>query len=248
MLSISANILVKNGAKTIEACLESLVDFEEVVILDNGSTDGTLEKARRFPNVKIFEHKFIGFGPLKNLAVDHSSNDWIFSIDSDEVLTEGLLEEIKGLVLDEETVYGVKRENFYRGKLIKCCGWYPDYVKRLFNRKHVRFNEKLVHESLAAKGRIVKLGGALRHYPFNSPRDFIDKMQIYSTLYASESTKRVSPFMAFIKTCFCFFRNYFLLKGFLYGYEGLLISFSNSCGVFYKYVKLYESKFDNNDV
>ncbi len=240
---ISVTILTKNSQKYIKECLESLRDFDEIIVLDNGSSDETIEIAKSFENVKLIEHKFIGFGALKNLAIEKAKNEWILSIDSDEILSSKLLESIKNLELkDKNIVYEISRLNHYRKKPIKCCGWYPDRVLRLFNRKYTKFSDVLVHESLIKKDdtQVEKLNGFLLHYPFENATELIEKMQRYSTLYAKESKKKSTPTKAFFRATFAFFKNYILQRGFLCGYEGLLISISNANGVFYKYIKLYE--------
>ncbi len=240
---ISVTILTKNSQKYIKECLESLRDFDEIIVLDNGSSDETIEIAKSFENVKLIEHKFIGFGALKNLAIEKAKNEWILSIDSDEILSSKLLESIKNLELkDKNIVYEISRLNHYKKKPIKCCGWYPDRVLRLFNRKYTKFSDVLVHESLIKKDdtQVEKLNGFLLHYPFENATELIEKMQRYSTLYAKESKKKSTPTKAFFRATFAFFKNYILQRGFLCGYEGLLISISNANGVFYKYIKLYE--------
>jgi len=242
---ISVTILTKDSEKYLSQCLGALQMFNEVLILDSGSKDRTLDIASSYSNVTIIEHPFIGFGPMKNLAAEKARNDWILSIDSDEVASPELIEGIRRLDPREtETVYAISRLNHYRGKPIRCCGWYPDIVTRLFNRRHTRFNDAMVHESLLLhpETRIIELQGTLMHYPFDDVESLIDKMQSYSTLYASQNTKSSSPAKAFWRAGFSFFKNYFFQKGFLCGYEGLLISISNANGVFYKYMKLYEKQ------
>lgn len=240
---ISVTILTKNSQKYLEQCLDALKTFEDIVVLDNGSTDSTMEIAARYPNVRIIEHPFIGFGPLKNLAIDHARHDWILSIDSDEIAGDLLLMEIASLELSTPAmIYSIPRDNYYNGRLIRCCGWYPDRVLRLFNRQHTRFNSAQVHESLIRnkEDKISELKGNLNHFSFANASELIDKMQKYSTLYAQQSAKPSSPAKAFWRAVFAFIKNYVFQKGFLYGYEGLLISVSNANGVFYKYIKLYE--------
>jgi len=240
---ISVCILTKNSEKYLVSCLESLRDFSEIIILDNGSEDNTIAIAESFHNTKIIKHDFIGFGPLKNLAAEKAKNDWILSIDSDEILSYDLLKSIKHLNADERAVYSFPRENHYNGKLIKCCGWYPDLVLRLYNKKITEFNQNLVHESIITKDLDIKrLKGSIAHYTFDSVEELVDKMQRYSTLYAQDNKnkKSSSPWKAFSHASFAFIRNYFLKKGIFYGYEGFLISVCNSLGVFFKYIKLYE--------
>jgi len=241
----SVTILTKNSQKYLKSCLEALEHFDEVLILDNGSSDSTLEIAQKFENTTILEHPFLGFGPMKNYAAQMARNDWILSIDSDEIASEELIHEISELNPSyTRAVYAFNRLNHYRGKPIRCCGWYPDRVLRLYNRTHTNFNHAMVHESLVMNPDTEKrhLRGVLLHYPFDGVAELIDKMQSYSTLYAQESERKSSPTKAFFRASFSFFRNYFLQKGFLCGHEGLLISISNANGVFYKYMKLYEKQ------
>ncbi len=242
---ISVTILTKNSQKYIEECLNALKPFDEVIILDNGSTDSTLEIASWFDNVKIVEHEFIGFGPMKNLAAKFAKNEWIFSVDSDEIVSKELIDSIKMLnPKSKEYLYSVSRLNHYKRKPIKCCGWYPDIVTRIYNKKSARFSDAMVHESLQPQDGVktIHINGLIRHYPFYSVESLLAKMQSYSTLYATQNQKPSSPSKAFFRALFAFFKNYFLQRGFLCGYEGLLISVSNANGVFYKYMKLFEKQ------
>ncbi len=243
-IDISVTILTKNSARYLYDCLHSLREFAEIIILDNGSTDNSLEIANQFANVRIFRADFIGFGPLKNLAAGYARHDWILNIDSDEIVTRELFDEIRSLAPDIKTLYAIPRQNFYHKKLIKCCGWHPDRVLRLYNKQTHQFSATLVHESLDhARGtRIVRLRHALNHYSFHNASDLLQKMQRYCELFAKENKgkKKSGPFRAFFHAIFSFFQNYILQLGFLYGYEGFLISVSNANGVFYKYIMLYE--------
>lgn len=241
---ISVIILTKNSARHLRSVLDALVRFGEVVIVDNGSTDNTLQIAQSFDNVKIFEHDFIGFGPLKRYATSLTSNEWVLSIDSDEIVTDALVDEIERVQYDDRVVYAIKRDNYYKKRLIKCCGWDNDYVLRLFNKNSVSFNEKKVHESLALEGvSIVKLKHTMHHYSSQSIEELMSKMQHYSTLFAQEhrGIRRSSSLKAVARALFAFVKSYLFKRGFLYGYEGLVISVSNANGVFYKYMKLLES-------
>lgn len=249
---ITVTIIAKNSAATLRECLQALGGFSEVVLLDTGSTDETMVIARSFPNVTLYEHPFAGFGPMKNLAISKASNDWILSIDSDEVLEPGLAHEILNLDLDPNRVYAIERDNYYRRKLVRCCGWEGDRVTRLFNRKATRFNSSLVHEALLPGDnlKMTLLKGRMRHYTFDSASELIDKMQHYSTLWAREHAgkKTSSPFKALLRGGLVFFKSYILQKGFLCGHAGLVISISNANGAFYKYIKLYESSRNGTDL
>ena len=240
-MPISVTILTKNSSRYIEACLSSVADFDEVVILDNGSTDNTLEIAARFANVKIFKSEFIGFGPLKNLAQSHTNHEWVLSIDSDEVLTPELYQAIRKTSLDDQYIYGFNRLNHFKGKPVRCCGWDKDTVKRLYNKTHTQFDNAQVHESLQMQGLTLKLiQGNLLHYSYDSVEELIDKLQKYSTLWAEQNyqKKTANMFKATYKSIFAFLKNYVLQKGFLHGNVGMLISVCSAFGVFAKYTKL----------
>ena len=238
---ISVTMLTKNSSRYIEACLSSLVDFDEVVVLDNGSTDDTLEIAQRFANVKIFTSEFIGFGPLKNLAQTHASHDWILSIDSDEVLTPELRQAIQNTIFDEQFIYGFNRLNHFKGQPVHCCGWDKDTVKRIYNKTRTQFDNAQVHESIQMQGlTLTTIRGNLLHYSYDSIEELIDKLQKYSTLWAEQNyqKKTSSMFKAVYKSLFAFLKNYILQKGILHGGIGLLISVCAAFGVFAKYAKL----------
>src|SRR5580700_4830062 len=111
---ISVVILAKNSDETIAQTLDACRCFPEVVLYDTGSTDQTLEIAKKYSNVKIVEKPFEGFGPSHNRAAEEASHDWVLSIDSDEVPSPELLEEIQGLALDQAAVYSLFRSNFFR--------------------------------------------------------------------------------------------------------------------------------------
>jgi glycosyltransferase involved in cell wall biosynthesis len=244
MNKITVTILTKNSSTYIKECLESLVKFDEIIVLDNGSIDDTMDVAKTFRNVKIYENEFIGFGALKNLAVSKATNDWIFSVDSDEIISAKLVEEILNLPLASNTVYSILRDNYYNKKLVKCCSWNNDWVNRLFNKNTTQFNQKKVHESLILTDsiKLKKLQNRFQHYSYSGVEELVFKMHKYSTLYAQEhkGIKSSSPAKAFGRALFSFIKNYFFQKGFLCGHEGFLISITNANGVFYKYMKLYE--------
>lgn len=239
----TVTILSKNCGETLAATLEALKGFSEVILLDTGSTDNTLEVAARYPNVKIHHTPFIGFGPLHNLATDLASNDWILSVDSDEVLTPELAQEIQTLPLDLGKVYSIQRDNYFNGKPIRFCSWYPDRVVRIYNRKKTKFSDEAVHERVLTEGvQVVPLIHPLRHTPYRSTADFLDKMQKYTTLFAEQNKgKKKSSFLkSVLHGGAAFFRNYLVKGGIFGGKEGFIISLYNGQTAYYKYLKLAE--------
>lgn len=241
---ISVTLLTKNSSKYLREVLSALHDFSEVVVYDNGSKDDSIAIARSFPNVVVHEGHFDGFGPTHNRASSLAKNDWVLSIDSDEVVTPEMAKEILNTPLDNSTVYSFPRHNFYNGKWIRWCGWYPDRVARLYNRTKTRFTDVQVHEAIITDGlRLIDMKEPLIHYSYASHSDFLNKMQYYSDLFAKENVgKRASsPCKAVLHGLAAFFKAYVIKRGFMGGYEGFVISVYNGNTAFYKYLKLYEA-------
>lgn len=241
---LSVTVLTKNSQKYLREVLSALEIFEEVLIYDTGSKDQTLEIANQFPNVVVYKGPFIGFGPTHNAASNFARNDWILSIDSDEVMTSELVDEIRKLHLTRGCVYSFPRHNEYRGKWIRWCGWHPDRQIRLYNRLDTRFTEAQVHEAVDAYHlQEIPLISPLRHYSYDRIDDFLLKMQSYSSLFAQQyQGKKSSSFSkAIAHGCYAFFKSYLLKRGFLGGKEGFEISFYNANTAFYKYLKLAEA-------
>jgi glycosyltransferase involved in cell wall biosynthesis len=241
---ISVTILARNSQQHLREVLSALRSFDEVLLYDTGSTDETLTIAKEFSNVVIRSEKFVGFGPTHNLATEAAKNDWILSADSDEVVTPEMLNQIQNLSLDPKTVYSFPRHNYFNGKFIKWCGWYPDRVVRLYHRKITKFSSYEVHEGVITEHmKVALLKGPLKHYSYSSVRDFLDKMQLYSDLFVKQNTGRKSSSLmkAILRGFFAFFKSYVIKRGFLGGYEGFIISLYNGHTAYYKYLKLYEA-------
>jgi glycosyltransferase involved in cell wall biosynthesis len=248
-MNISPVIIVKNASRTIAQTLESLKEFDEVIVYDTGSEDNTIEISRRYPNVKLCKGKFNGFGKAKNKAALMAKNDWVFSIDADEVVSPQLMNSIRELRLDNSCVYRLIRYNYYRKRRILFSGWGQEYVTRIYNKSIVCFNEKLVHEHINVLDLSeITLKGELRHFSYSSVSDFIQKRDLYSELFAREymGKRSSSPAKALIHGAFDFFNTYFLKFAFLDGYRGLLIAVLNANVSFYKYLKLYEANIRND--
>ncbi len=234
---ITPVLITKDAEAHLKECLSSLKPFKEVILFDNGSTDDTLFIALQFPNVKIVHGEFKGFGPTKNEAAGYATNEWIFSIDSDEIASKELVDEIRAIRLEDNKVYAIDRHNLFLGERVRHSGWSPDWVKRLYNKNFTHFNDNLVHESIVAKD-IKRLKGPLVHYAVDDVTDFLLKTARYSKL-SRPNQKPLTPGVAFFRALFAFFRTYFLKRGFLDGYAGLVISVGNFNGVFFKYLHAY---------
>lgn len=242
--NISVTVLAKNSQKHLRKVLNSLTAFGEVILYDTGSKDTTIEIARSFRNVKIAQAPFAGFGPTHNMASASAKNDWILSIDSDEIASVDLINAIAAQELDPKAVYSFPRHNFFNGKFIKTCGWYPDRQIRLYNRNKTRFSDAKVHEAIIADGmRHCYLNGPIIHYSYSSISDFLSKMQSYSTLFAEQNCGKLHSSLgtALMHGFFAFFKSYIIKRGIFGGYEGYVISAYNAHTAYYKYLKLYEA-------
>lgn len=241
MLSII--ILTKNSEKSLERALESTISFPEVVLLDSESTDSTKSIASKYSNVRFHLRPFCGFGPMRRLADTLSTYDWIFALDSDEVLSPLLIQTLHSISLNPKNVYRFPRQNFYNDKWIRWCGWYPDKQIRLYNKKMTSFSKALVHEKVETQHmHIIDVKSPIFHYSYHRMEDFLVKMQLYSNLFSDQYTgkKKASMIRALGHSSYAFIKSYFLQSGFLGGREGLLISLYNSHTTFYKYLKLWE--------
>ncbi|MDD5212771.1 MAG: glycosyltransferase family 2 protein, partial [Sulfuricurvum sp.] len=241
-MRVSVVIIVKNGAATLGRCLDSMSSFDDIVVYNNGSSDDTASIASSYANVQLIEGEFIGFGPTKNEAASHARNDWILSIDSDEVMNDAIIQEIFALSEDQHIVYSLLRKNFYNMTEICHC-WGADEIVRIYNRRASRYSNHSVHEHVLTEGvKVEKLQNSFSHFPYQSISEFLVKADRYSTLFATDNVgKRFSsPAKALFNGLYSFFRTYILKRGFLDGYAGLIIAFSHMATNFYKYIKLYE--------
>ncbi len=239
---ISCVMIVKNAEATLQPVLEALEVFEDVVLYSNNSTDRTDEIANSFSNVNLIQGDFLGFGPTKNRATEYAKNEWILSLDADEVLSPAFTKNLVSLELNKETIYSILRTNYYKKQEIKHC-WGDDIIPRLYNRAVTRFTDKQVHEKIITDSlKQEMLLGSVQHYPYASISDFIVKLDRYSSIFAEDNKgkKNSSPLKAFFNGLFSFTKTYIFKRGFLDGYAGLVIAFSHMATNFYKYIKLYE--------
>ena len=240
-LKITATVITKNEEDNIAECLTSLTWTDEIVVLDSGSTDRTVEIAKEFTD-KVYVESWRGQGHQKNRAVELAQGPWIFSIDADERTTPELADEIRQAIKNADyKVYALKRKNFYKNQWIRHCGWWPDWVKRLYRKDEVFFSADIIHESIQADESVGKMTNSLIHYSFKSPEDFLKRATWYAHHQAHDKFNRgvrASAWKALSHGCFAWFQAYVIRLGFLDGVAGMLISVSNFVGVFYRYMIL----------
>jgi len=243
-MKISATIITVNEERNLPRAIESLRCCDEIVVIDSGSTDRTVEIAEKF-GARVLEADWRGYAGQKNYASDQARYDWVLSIDADEALSEDLEGEIWQLKKNGPTfdAYTVPRLAQYLGKWILYSGWYPDRKIRLFDRRKARWVGDYVHESVSTDGSVGELKGNLLHYTCGSLSEHLKTMDHYTTLAAEELAARKQPIgmrRLLFDPFWTFFRSYILQRGFQDGLEGLTIAYM---AAFYTYLKYAKAKF-----
>ena len=231
-IKISVVIITKNEIDRISNCLQNLHALtDDIIVVDSGSNDGTIEKAREL-GAQVINTSWKGYGATKNFGHWKAKYDWILSLDADELLSKELLKEIIELNPKPGRIYAIDRQNFYLGKAIKYSGWSPDWVLRIFNKNEVRWNENLVHEKLIIldNNHISKLKGKLLHHSYRSIEDHKTKIERYAILRAQtwiENGKGPGILKRFFGPGWKGFKSFILKKGFLDGSAGRTIAKMN---------------------
>ncbi|MDB4644703.1 glycosyltransferase family 2 protein [Rubripirellula sp.] len=236
---LSISIVCLNEAGIIGECLQQAARVaDEVVVVDSGSTDKTIEIAESY-GAKIFHQDWLGYGKQKNFALSQCSNEWVLSLDADEILTDELIAELELLDLESDVVgYRIARKLFVGDKFICWGGYYPDYQLRLFKNSLGGFNEVAVHESvqLPASAKTCKLKTPLHHFSYDS----LEQMDAAFINFAKLSTKKrnrwLNPFRAIFNFFYTFLYKYFLRLGILHGVTGLRLAWIHSKYSFLKYI------------
>ncbi len=242
-MKLSLTVITKNEEESIRRCIESVPFAAEVIVVDSGSTDRTVEICRALGARVVVTDDYPGNGPQKNRALDLATGDWILSLDADEWLTPELQREIPRLI---ETApprvagYRIRRRSSFCGRFMRHSGWWPDWVVRLARRGKGRFNDELVHDRMVVDGQVGDASGVLMHEAFTELEEVLSKMNRYSSAGAQMLGKRGqdgSVVRAVAHGLWTFLRTYIFQAGFLDGREGFLLAVSNAEGTYYKYVK-----------
>jgi glycosyltransferase involved in cell wall biosynthesis len=244
MPRLSVTVIALNQEDNIGDCLASVSFADEIVVVDTGSTDRTVELARSFTDL-VFNAPWQGFARTKNYALDQARGDWVFSLDTDERVPEALKDEILAVVASDGPLkgYRVPRKNYFCGRWIRHLGWYPDYTLRLFRRDQGRFRDREVHEEVVVAGPVGVLETPLEHYSYKSVSDYVTRMDRYARLAAQELAKagrRPYSGELFVRPFFTFLHLYFIRRGFLEGVPGYALAVLMSMYKFLKYYYLRE--------
>ena len=242
---LSVLVITKNEERNMAACLASVAWAKEIVVVDAGSTDATVEIARTMTS-KVFVREWDGFGPTKNFGLNQATGEWVLWLDADERVTETLRDEMLQAMraaATEVTGFSVPRRANFLGRWIDHCGWYPGRVTRLFRRQAGRFSQHRVHERLELTGTVMQLHADLLHYTDPDLFHYYEKFNRYTSLAAEELETRGATFHVrdlVIRPLWTFVRMYVVRRGFLDGVPGLILCACSAGYVFTKYAKFWE--------
>ena len=267
-VKLSVVLITHNEERNLGRTLESVKPLVaggqgEIIVVDSGSTDRTVEIAESY-GAKVFVEPWKGFAAQKNSALDKATGDWILSLDADEEVDPTLAEEIGHYILGQgresmrdgvpnrtisiiaTTITGlwIPRKNHFLGRWIKHGGYWPDPKLRLFRRGSARFEDRLVHEDVKLNGVAGKLRGALIHHSYPTVSDYIEHMNRYSSLGAemvvAKGPVHFTAINVTLRPLWTFLYNYIFRLGFLDGKEGFLLHVNHSIYVAWKYAKAWE--------
>ncbi|MEK6628340.1 MAG: glycosyltransferase family 2 protein [Bdellovibrionota bacterium] len=242
-IPISVVLISLNEQNNIQRALASVSWAQDIIVYDSGSTDQTLDIAKRM-GANVIKGQWFGFGKTKKMAIEQARFDWVLSLDCDEEVSDSLQIEIRNKIniLKPDCVYRIPRLSFYLGRPIKHGGWFPDYQARLFNKKLHNWNEAMVHEKVEAKN-YENLVSCMNHYVFKNIEHQVQTNNRYSSLQAEvmfNEGKNFSWFHFFTKPMVKFIECYFLKLGFMDAWPGYIIAYSAGYSVFLKWAKLRE--------
>jgi glycosyltransferase involved in cell wall biosynthesis len=247
-MHFSVVIVCKNEAAIIGKTLTALQNFApDIVVYDNGSTDATIETLKQYP-VNLVQGSWEGFGKTKNTANSYAKYDWILSLDADEIPDDLLKQSLQKLLPEnEQQVFEIKFKNFFGTQWLRYGEWGRDKHIRLFNKKHVGWNEAPVHEQLVFPEDVIvqKLEGAVLHYTAENLKEYEAKLMKYAVLNGEKyflQGKKTNFLKKYISAAFHFIQNYFFRMGFLDGVAGFKCAAMMERYTFKKYEALERMK------
>lgn len=250
MPKLSVVIITFNEENIIEECVSAAQKVaDEIVIIDSFSTDKTKEICEHL-GVKFIEQTWLGYSAQKNFGAAQAKNDWILSLDADEVLSQEFIANLNQVKnFENNTVYQVCRLNHYCGQWIKHGRWYPEWRNRIYHKNQAKWNGDLVHEDLEiidhnTKTSFSKIKGDVFHYSMKSKEEHLEKIEQYSTLSAlklKQNNKSASFVKRYLSPAFKFISDYIFRAGFLDGRLGFQIAQLSAYETFLKYQKLHKT-------
>ncbi len=253
MKKISVVIISKNEEDVIEDCLKSVEWADEIIFVDDSSTDTTAERAKKYTK-QVYVHKSVGYvEPVRNFAIKKATGDLILLLDADERVSDSLAQVIKNIANQDEcsSAYKLPRKNIIFNKWIQHTGWWPDYNIRLFKKGSVEWSDK-IHSVPTVYGDVAELSSteenAITHYNYTSVSQFIEKMVRYTSVEAKQYTDRVVTKDFIAKPASEFIGRFFNSQGYKDGVHGLVLSLLQSVSVLLVLVRVWEKqKFKPNE-
>jgi glycosyltransferase involved in cell wall biosynthesis len=229
-LKISVVMIVKNGERHLDRVLSAVGFCDEILVLDSGSTDRTLEICAMH-KVRVEHQAFLGYGPQKRRAVELAKHDWVLVIDDDEVLDYEGATTIQVLDLTDPTrAWQIRRRNYIGARELRYSHWSPDYTVRLFNRTQAQFSDSLIHESIRTSGGpLLTLQGSLHHYSYSDFSDVFIRCATYARAKAAhyrEQGRRASSVQLVFRAIWGFLNSYIIKQGFRDGIAGVVVALS----------------------
>jgi len=239
-------IIARNEEARIGECLESVRWADEIVVVDTGSVDRTVEICHKY-TPHVVSRPWDGYAPAKNAALRLAGGDWILSLDADERVSDELRQEIEALqhrpLVTLAAGYAIPRRNYLWGQWLRYGGLFPDYQLRLFKRGLGGFKARRVHESIVVDGRVERLQHPIQHYSYQGIGDVVQRLERYADLAALDLRDQGQPCRIsalIMRPIGRFLRNYVLKQGFRDGIPGLIMAVSYAYSVFLREVKLWE--------
>jgi len=251
-MMISLTIATRNESENIINCMNSARFADEIIIVDDCSTDDTVQKAKAYGATVISRNSQGSFHENKNLAIESAKNEWILSLDADEIVSERLAESIQSALINP--IYDgffVDRRNYFLGSWIRGCGWYPDHILRLFRKGKAWWPLEIHDVPKLERGNEngPVLEGALIHYSYKNLEQFFDKFNRYTSRLSREYDQRNEsmtginiPINLILRPSYWFLKKYLFLMGFRDGVPGLFLSLSSALTIFVSYLKLWHNQ------
>ncbi len=242
--ALTATVICKDEADKIRGCLESVRFCDEVLVVDSGSTDGTVEIARELAD-RVIERGWPGYVAQQNFAKDQARGEWVLSIDADERVTPELAREIREVLSGPcpHDAFRITRHVHYLGRWIDHSGWYPEHRVRLFRRERGRWEGVDPHYDVVVEGSVGTLGGEILHYTYDDLADHVRTLNRFSSILAREHHRRGRRFSwvsLLARPPLEFLKKYVLRRGFLDGPQGFYLASLSAFYVFLKLAKLWE--------
>lgn len=249
MATLSVVMIAKNEAPIISSCLERLGWVDEIVVLDGGSSDETVEVTKQYTDKVYVAGEWQGYGVQRQRAQEKASGDWVLMIDADEHISDELKQSIQNVIAkdDRTKAYSIPILPWCFGRFLYHGGWYPAHKVRLYPKDKAQYGDQRVHEKLDFSPgiQVERLKGDLLHYTYRDLEHYLVKSARYASEWAEQREqkgKKTSLLNGFLHGIGCFIRMYLVKVGFLDGKQGLLMALLSSHSTFVKYADLWSRR------